>query len=102
MSPSEAPGLTTELAQEVRRTLAAVDAAVASPAGADIAPDTVRDLVTAAIRLFYMRAADQRGFAPGPEIVSPSEALTLVSALLGEHDISTFDLALWLSRTGQQ
>ncbi len=104
MSASEAPQavVSADLADQVRRALAAVDAAVADGSAAQASPQTVRDLVTAAVRLFYARAADQRGFAPGGETVPASEALSLVSALLGAHDVSTFDLALWLSRTGQQ
>jgi len=102
MSAYDAGAATTPLAHDVSEILATVDAVVASGAAEAVAPETVRDLTTAAVRLFYARAADLRGFAPGPDAVSPSEALTLVAALLAEHDVSTFDLALWLSRTSQR
>lgn len=65
----------------------------------EVTPETVDVLVTATVRLYYLVAGEDETYVPDPRSVSPTEALTLVTALLDAHDIGTFDLALWLNRT---
>jgi len=67
------------------------DLAAATPA--------VGGLVDAAVRLFA--ACHEAGATPAltADGVAPTEALTLIGALLRAHDINAFDLALWLSHT---
>jgi hypothetical protein len=67
---------------------------------AELSPESVRAVVTAATRL-YAQATERAGeeLAPLAPEVSTTEALTLACALLRSQDLTPFDMAIWFSRT---
>lgn len=101
MSSSEAAVPNVAQASERLRDAVAVATKLSdSEDGPALDRELVDALVTATVRLYY-RSCSSAGhvLALKQEGVSPSEALTLVDSLLAAQDLSTFDLALWLSRT---
>jgi hypothetical protein len=96
---SSEPPLPATLVAEVRSAVAAVDEYVAR-GDLSFALPVIDSLVTAAARLLTACSDAQLDPALSAESLAPTEALTLVGALLRTHDINAFDLALWLSHTG--
>jgi hypothetical protein len=70
---------------------------------ADLSPDDVSALVSAATRM-YVNASTRAGreLPPLTQGVSTTEALTLACALLRSQDLTPFDMAMWFSRGGKQ
>ncbi|MEI9812685.1 MAG: hypothetical protein WDO18_08420 [Acidobacteriota bacterium] len=73
-----------------------------STSNAELDPEAVRAMVTAATRL-YAQACESAGreLPPLDASVSTTEALTLACALLRSQDLTPFDMALWFSRGAQ-
>jgi hypothetical protein len=86
------------LVAQARDTASAVDEHLAGGELA-IALSAVDTLVAAAARLFTACSDAQLDPALSADSLSPTQALTLVAALLRTHNINAFDLALWLSHT---
>jgi hypothetical protein len=65
----------------------------------DLGADDVRDVVSAATRL-YADACTRAGqeLPPLTSAVSTTDALTLACALLRSQDLTPFDMAMWFSR----
>ena len=86
MSPSETAA---QLQQLVERT--------------DLSPDDVRDIVSAATRL-YANASTRAGreLPPLTPDVSTTDAVTLACALIRSHDLTPFDMAMWFGRGARQ
>jgi hypothetical protein len=83
---------------QARDTASAVDEYLAGEDLASALP-AVDTLVAAAARLFTACSEAQLDPVLSADSLSPTEALTLVGALLRTHNINAFDLALWLSHT---
>ena len=65
----------------------------------DLTADEVRDVVSAATRL-YANACTRAGheLPPLDAGVSTTDAITLACALLRSQDLTPFDMAMWFSR----
>lgn len=92
MSSSEFAALTRRLgdcAQQIR----------AGGTAAQLAPEDLRRLVTAAVQLYAAAneggSEDTHPLEPG---VATTDAVVLASALLKAEDLNPFDLALWFNR----
>ena len=70
---------------------------------ADLAPDEVRAIVSAATRL-YANASTQAGLELPPltSDVSTTDAVTLACALIRSQDLTPFEMAMWFGRGAKQ
>ena len=69
----------------------------------DLSPDDVRDIVSAATRL-YANASTRAGreLPPLTPDVSTTDAVTLACALIRSHNLTPFDMAMWFGRGARQ
>jgi hypothetical protein len=70
---------------------------------ADLSPDDVQAIVSAATRL-YANASTQAGLELPPltSDVSTTDAVTLACALIRSHNLTPFDMAMWFGRGARQ
>lgn len=86
-----------QLAAELERC---VDHLIADRGGSrlEVDEEPLRQLVSAAARLYARHAESAGAIDPLREDVSPTEAVELACGLLRARDLNPFDLALWFSR----
>lgn len=90
---AEFHGAAETLVRVAERALASSD--LACIPGGDL-----RQVITAAIKLYAAKAEDADAFSPPvlADKLTPTEVVLLVSELLRAADISLFDLAMWYRR----
>jgi len=87
-------------AQSAQAFVAACDAARADGAGGSEIENGLRDAMTAAIRLYAVRA-DTDAPSPPPidaTAVTPTDVVLAVSAMLRAVNLNLFDIAMWYNR----
>lgn len=76
-------------------------AALAGETTAAISDETVQHLLTAGLKLFAAKVEhERRYFSPvtASDVVTATEAATLVTELLRAVDLNLFDLSMWAAR----
>lgn len=93
MSPSESP----------ERDAAAAVSLLDALADAELSADRVRDVISAATRL-YANASTRAGreLPPLAADVATTDAMMLACALLRSQDLTPFDMAMWFPRGANQ